>query len=286
MIKKLLVLMAASAIISVACVTVLGMMGGFRTMNEPPWNWGPWGPWGNGGDGNYRRDAGPETTRDLAYSGSDRLDIGYPAEITVTQGPQARFTVTGPQYVLDQLRLEDGGRVIWDGWGQRGWGRRFRGRLHIDIVSPNLHEFYLSGAQQLRLKNFDQDTLVVQASGAADVEGEGKARRLEARITGAGDLKLDELVVEDAEVMISGAGDARIDARRSARVQISGAGDVSFKCRPAMQPDVHKSGFGDVHFGPDCATLPAPPAASSEAPAPAEPVPAKPAPAPPAKSKV
>ena len=278
MIKKLLVLMAASAIVCFVCVTVVTMMGGLQAWRQAgPWNWGPWG---EPGGGRYGRDGGPETTRDLAYSGGDRLDIGYPAEITVTQGPQPRFTVTGPQYILDQLRLEDGGRVIWDGWGQRGWGRRFRGRLRIDIVSPNLHEFYLSGAQELRLRNFDQDTLVLQASGAADVEGQGRARRLEARITGAGDLKLEDLPVEDAEVMISGAGDARIDARKSARVQISGAGNVDFKCRPETEPDVHKSGFGDVHFGPACASLPAPPASSSEPAAPAEPAP------PPAKSKV
>jgi hypothetical protein len=259
------------------------MMGGLRAWNQAgPWNWGPWG---NGDDGNYRRDAGPETTRDLAYSGSDRLEIGYPAEITYTQGPQTRFTVTGPQYILDHLRLEDGGRVIWDGWGQRGWGRRFRGRLRIDIVSPNLHEFQLSGAQELHLKSFDQDSLVVQASGAADVEGQGRARRLEARITGAGDLKLDELTVDDAEIMISGAGDVRADARKSSRVQMSGAGDVHLKCRPPVA-DLRKSGFGDVSYGPDCASLPAPSAPSSEAPAPAEPAPAPATPAPPAKSKV
>jgi hypothetical protein len=162
--------------------------------------------------------------------------------------------------------------VIWDGWNQRGWGRRFRGRLRIDIVSPNLHEFHLSGAQQLRLRNFDQDSLIVQASGAADVEGQGKARRLEASISGAGDLKLDELTVDDAEIMISGAGDVRADARKSSRVQMSGAGDVHLRCRPPIA-DVRKSGFGDVSYGPDCATLPAestPPASSAP---PAEPAP-------------
>jgi hypothetical protein len=268
MVKKLLVLMAASAIVSIICFSVLGMMGGFAAIGQGPMgNWGPWADWGNSRYGRDGRDPGPETTRDLAFSGSDRLDIGYPAEITYTQGPQTRFTVTGPQYILDQLRLEDGGRVIWDGWGQRGWGRRFRGRLHIDIVSPNMHEFHLSGAQELHIKNFDQDSLVVQASGAADVEGQGKARRLEARISGAGDLKLEDLTVDDAEIMITGAG------------------DVHLKCRPAMT-DMHKSGFGDVSYGPDCATLPAEPAPSaSPDPHSAPTAPAAPA-APAPKSKV
>jgi hypothetical protein len=281
MIKKLLVVMAASAIVCFVCVAALGMMGGFQAFNEGPWNWGPWN---DGGNGRYG-DGGPEITRELPYSGSDRLDIGYPAEITYTQGPQSRFTVTGPQYILDQLRLEDGGRVIWDGWGRRGWGRRFRGRLRVDIVSPTMHEFYLSGAQELHLRNFDQDSLTIQASGAADVEAQGKARRLEARISGAGDMKLEDLTVDDAEIMISGAGDIRADARKSARVQMSGAGDVRLNCRPPIY-DTHKSGFGDISSGPDCSTLP-PPAASSEPAPPAKPAePAPPAPAPAAKSKV
>ncbi|MEI9890041.1 MAG: hypothetical protein WDN45_04830 [Caulobacteraceae bacterium] len=48
-----------------------------------------------------------------------------------------------------------------------------------------MHEFHLSGAQKLSLRNFDQDDLEVHISGAGDVEGQGKARRLEAHISGA-----------------------------------------------------------------------------------------------------
>ena len=110
MVKKLLVLMAASAIVSIVCFSVLGMMGGFDAINRGPW--GNWGPWNNGNGGRYGRDVGPEITRDLAYAGSDQLSIGYPAEITYTQGDQPKFTVTGPQYLLDQLRLENG-TVLW-----------------------------------------------------------------------------------------------------------------------------------------------------------------------------
>jgi hypothetical protein len=283
MIKKLLVVMAASAVIAVACITVLGMIGGFQALNNGPWNWGPWN------DGRDGRDSGPESSRDLAYSGSTRLDIYYPADITYTQGDQPKFTVTGPQYLLDQLRLEDGDLRLDNGPGYRGrprfrWNGRYNGggRLRIEITAPNLHEFYLSGAQQLHIKNFDQDNLLVQATGAADVQGQGKARRLEARISGAGDLKLEDLTVDDADITISGAGDVQADARKSARVQMSGAGDVHLKCRPASF-DPHKSGFGDISTGSDCSTLPAesaPPASSTP------PIAVDPHAAPPAKSKV
>jgi hypothetical protein len=285
MIKKLLVVMAASAVVAFVCITVLGMVGGFQSLNNGPWNFGPWGDWRDG----RGPDAGPETTRDLAYSGSSRLDIYYPAEITYTQGDQTKFTVTGPQYLLDQLQLQNGELTV-DGPRFRGrprfrWnGRNGNGRLRIEITAPNLHEFHLAGAQRLSIKNFDQDELRVYGSGAADIDGQGRAQRLEVDISGAGHLDFDRLPVDDARVTISGAGDASLDARRSSEVTLSGAGHIEFKCRPSDSHD-HKSGFGSIDYGPDCASLPAPPAASSEPAAPAAPAePAKPAP--PAKSKV
>lgn len=277
MIKRLLVVFAAAAVISMACFTILGVTGGFpRNFGAPPWGPGWPGPWG--AQGRAWRDGGPETSRDLPFTGASRIDIGYPAEITYTQGDQPRFTVTGPQYILDQLRLEGGDLTGPNGHdGPRfGWGRRLRGRLRIDIVSPHTDEFHLAGAQKLTLRSYDQDELRLYAAGAADVDGEGKARHLEAQISGAGHLQLEQLTVDDAFVSISGAGDATLNARNSAQVSISGAGHVEFKCRPAGGLSQHISGFGSVDEGPNCAAEP--PASST--PAPAEPPAAAP------KSKV
>ncbi|HEY4029272.1 MAG TPA: DUF2807 domain-containing protein, partial [Caulobacteraceae bacterium] len=180
MIKKLLVLMAAGAIVSVVCFSVLGMLGGFQAMNKGgPWNFGPWGDWRDGD----RRDPGPETTRDLAYTGGSRLNIYYPAEITYTQGPVAKFTVTGPQAVLDELRLVDGELTLADGPRFR-WNRRHGGdRLRINVVSPDTHEFHLAGAEKLTINDYDQDELRIYGAGAVDVDGRGKATRLEASIS-------------------------------------------------------------------------------------------------------
>lgn len=279
MIKKLLVLMAASTLIAVVCFSVLAMLGGFPAWNNGPWSFGPWGDWNNG------RDPGPDTTRDLAYSGSSRLDIYYPAEITYTQGDQPKFTVTGPQYILDRLRLNDGELTNDDGPRFR-WNRHNNGRLRIEITAPSLHEFHLSGAQRLSIRNYDQDELRVYGSGAADIDGQGRAQRLEVDISGAGHLDLERLTVDEARVTISGAGDASLDARRSSEVTLSGAGHIDFKCRPADSHD-HKSGFGSIDYGPDCSTLPPPAAPTPPAPStPQATPPASAAPAPAAKSKV
>jgi hypothetical protein len=275
-IKKLLIVMAAAAVLSFVCFFIL-------TMTGFPKSWEVAGPPGWGNDPPWARGTGyggPRTTRNLAYNGGYRLIVSYPAEISVTQGAQPRFTVTGPQGLLDSLTLDNG--VLYGPRGPRWiWGGDNAGsnRLHIDIVTPNTHEFHLSGAQDLTLHGYDQDTLEIYVSGAGDIEGQGKARRLEAHISGAGDLKLDQLTVDDAVVSISGAGDARLDARRSSDVWLTGAGDVQFKCRPASTNE-RKTGFGDISYGPSCTDLqpPAPPAPE----APATPAPANPEP----KSKI
>ena len=260
MIKKLLIVFATAALISMACFTFLSILGFPAGFTGPPWADGDW-------RGNWRhnaRNSGPDVSRNLPFTGSDRLDIAYPADITVTQGPQARFTITGPQDILDELRL-DGGELSGPDGPRFGWGRRHHnGRLRIDIVSPNTHEFHLSGAEKLTLRNFDQDSLILHASGAVDVDGQGKAKRLEAHISGAGHLDLGQLPVDDAEVSISGAGDASLDAHASAEISISGVGHVALKSRPPIF-HTHTSGLGSVD-APEIA--PAPPAAPA---APAKP---------------
>jgi hypothetical protein len=227
---------AAGALVCVACFTLLGLMGGLdRAVRGMPWH-GAWrGDW---------RDAGPQTSRDLPFAGGQRLDIAYPAEITVTQGPQPRFTVTGPKGLIDRLRLEDGVLKSDDEPGFL-FGRHRHGRLRIDIVTPDTREFHLAGAEKLTIRGYDQDSLTLHASGAADVQAQGKARRLEVHVSGAGHFDLGELPVDDAEVAISGAGDATLDPHVSADISISGAGHVKLKTKPANL-QTHISGFGSV----------------------------------------
>ena len=272
MIRKLLVVVAAAALISVVCFTTLSVMGGFP----------PHGPFGDGWRG-WRQEAwnagGPSTTRDLPYTGGYRLIVGYPADITVTQGSQPRFTVPGPKDLLDRLTVENG--MLY---GPRGpnwsWGGGVppSGNLKIEVVTPDTHEFHLSGVQRLTLRNFDQDSLSLYISGSAEVNGQGKAKRLETHISGSGRLSLAQLPVDDAEISISGSGDGDLDARVSSDVRVSGSGHLRFACRP-VHTNLQRSGYADVAYGPDCGAPPSPAAPA----APAQPT----APAPPApKSKV
>jgi hypothetical protein len=227
MITKLLAVAAGAAVLSLACFAILKAVGGAPYTSDIEWG-----------------APAPQITRDLPWTGGPRVDIAYPAEITYTQGPQPRFTVTGPKALVDQLTLEGGALRgpepshfrIWDGQ---------RRSLKIQIVSPNTYEFHLAGAERFELVGFDQDQLILDCAGAAHVHGEGHAKSLKISLAGANHVDFGDLPVDDAVVSIAGAGHVELDPRKSADVSISGAGHVDLKTRP---PDLrtHIAGVGSV----------------------------------------
>jgi hypothetical protein len=228
--RTLLIIVAVGAILAVVSLSVLHALGGFAHHHHR-----------HGEDAD--NDSGPQVTRELPWTGGDTLKIEVPAKITYTQGPEPKFVATGPKAIVDKLTLEDG---ELSGDPHRSWWR-FSGedRLTIAITSPNTHAFHLSGAEALTLKQYDQDELDLEVSGAAHVDGQGHAKRLDAGISGTGDLDLAQLPVDEARVSISGAGAATIDPKASADISISGAGHVQLKTTPPVL-NTHVSGLGSV----------------------------------------
>ena len=85
MTRPLLLTAALGLVASIACFAVAWGLGGFH--------------WRHGItlDTDHVFDGGPTITRDLAWSGGDTLSLAAPADLTFTQGPTTRITVTGPK---------------------------------------------------------------------------------------------------------------------------------------------------------------------------------------------
>ena len=94
MTRTLLVIAAASFVLSVACLTGAAALGWHGLHNHRHWGWGPWtdGNWNvhvrddDGRDvwvGNHTESAdGAQTTREIAWNGGDRLDVDIDADVT------------------------------------------------------------------------------------------------------------------------------------------------------------------------------------------------------------
>ncbi len=99
-----------------------------------------------------------------------------------------------------------------------------------------------SGDATLLLNYTNVDTRI---NGSADVKLSGNAENLKADVTGAGDLHAYKLLVNNATITLSGAGDAQVNARTSIKGKVSGAGTLYHQGEPSIM-EVEVTGAGEI----------------------------------------
>lgn len=265
MIRTLAIIALAGFVLSIASFAVAVAVGGPAAITDLAWGHG-WGPFRHGHFGpddrdEFAADAGgaPTETRELAWNGSDRLEVEIPADVTYTQAPgPAKLVVTGPRRAIDDLVVEDG-RISFE--HNRRHRRNFGRALTITLTAPDVQRFDLDGSGRLEIRDYRQDKLDVSLSGSGDVKASGQAREVTLDINGSGGVDLGQVAAESAEVSISGSGEATIAPTRRAKLDVSGSGDVTLLTHPAeLESDV--SGSGTIRQGgsASAAAQPAPPA--------------------------
>lgn len=194
--------------------------------------------------------SGPIETREIAWTGADRLDVATMAEVTYTQGPAPKITVTGRATALDHVKIE-GGRIridagcVHSGNGDLDEGCIDIGDLKIDVVGTSTTAFDISGAGTLDIRNYDQPRLRIQLSGLGRIDVEGRTDALDLDLSGGGKADLDSLTVKDATVDLSGLGEARLGPTGVTRIDISGGGRVELLNHPSSL-ESHITGLGKI----------------------------------------
>ena len=89
------------------------------------------------------------------------------------------------------------------------------------------------------------NSLDLSTSSSGDITISGKADYLEARTSSAGDIKGYDLVVREANLSSSSAGDIKITVTERLKARASSAGDIYYAGNPDFV-DAHSSSAGDV----------------------------------------
>lgn len=116
-----------------------------------------------------------------------------------------------------------------------------------DVVVSKELTIDVSGIGRVELE-MKVEELEVGISGSGKMILKGEAETMEAEISGAAKLIAGELVVQEADIEISGAGKATVDVKKELNAEISGAGSVNYISKPEI---VNKeiSGVGIVGEG-------------------------------------
>jgi len=243
---RVLVMIAVSGFL--LCVATLGAavaIGGPEALTHAAWTWGPGHHWVFNEErwdrDGWHSETGPQSSREVTWTGGDTLDIDAPSEVRYTQAPgPAKLTISGSKRAVDDIEVRNG----HIGYGQGH--NRHRAKLLIVLSAPDVTRFNLHGDSSLAIAGYKQDRLRLDLAGNAEVTAQGEANVVELDISGSADADLGGIKAKGAQVDIAGSGAATIAPTDWAKVDISGSGDVTLLTRPAkLETDV--SGSGSIH---------------------------------------
>ncbi len=116
--------------------------------------------------------------------------------------------------------------------------------VHGNITGTDF-KLDISGASNVKLDNVNVDNFGVEVSGAGDITVKGGAvKHAVYEINGAGTLKAYPLQANETEATISGAGTSQVTALQKLTANINGAGTIKYKGHPEVVKEV--SGVGTI----------------------------------------
>lgn len=254
MVRTLLVVFFAGMMVSIGGIVGASMLGGFDGKDMFP---------GNGdivipglGHETSRADPpalpwpaepGAVATRQLEWSGAERLKINIPAEVTYTQSDDAGITITGPKNWIERIVVDDGALTTPSGVKAKWSDNGSKAALRIEVRAPSVKAFEINGAGKLAIESYKQDDLKVAVHGAGEVTAHGEAARLEVEVNGAGKGDFAKLTVQEADIEVNGAGAVTAGPTHRAELEINGVGAIRLINRPPeLKQTVH--GIGTVQI--------------------------------------
>ena len=112
-------------------------------------------------------------------------------------------------------------------------------------ISGSSFKLTISGASDINIDSINVDNFTADVSGAGDIKiNGGNVKRAVYTISGAGDIKAFKLQSQESSASISGAGDAQFTALQKLTASISGAGEIKYKGHPVITKNI--SGVGSL----------------------------------------
>ena len=191
-------------------------------------------------------------TENYAYANFTQVEISSAFEFQITQSSSYSINVTADDNVIDYVQVSKEGQTLKVRFGTI---RSFRSvTLKAFVSMPQLGGLTVSGASHGTVSDFNStEDLDITVSGASRVTGditagdvefdisglsiiqlEGSAGDMIATVSGASHLKLDDFMVSNANVNISGASTGTINLNGRLDANVSGASTLLYIGDPTM----------------------------------------------------
>ena len=254
----------------ISAVLVLGMALSVLFAPQLGWNRAPaWGTFNFGNWGSFNGSvsgSGVVVSQTREVADFQSVVINFPVELTIQQADTTTLKVEAEDNLLPQLatRVSNGTLTIEN--NQPDWTRRVNPTrpVKITVTVKDLQQVDFPSAGTLTIKNMKTNALQISISGAGTVDLELTAHTLNVNLSGAGNITASgsvdslntdisglgsfagaDLVNQNADITISGAGSATVWTKNRLNVDISGTGSVKYYGSPSVTRNI--SGLGSVN---------------------------------------
>lgn len=202
---------------------------------------------------------GPIVTESFTLPAFDVIHLNMPAEVFLRQGAEQEVTIEAQENIMDRIRLTVRDRE-WKIESDRCL--RDFSDIRIFITVPDVRKLVLNSSGRIFGENtFDIDDIELRLAGSGDIDLalncddvdatlsgsgaialEGAGDELDFVLSGSGRLKAFGFTVREADILISGSGNAEVRVDDQLSVRITGSGDVLYRGNPALNVNITGSG--------------------------------------------
>lgn len=210
------------------------------------------------------RGNGHVETESRLVSSFNGVDVSGAIDVYVRQDSMNSVKVEADENLLEYIEVHNENSTLHI-HEREGVNLRPSHNIKVYIAGPDFRRFEASGACKIISENrvVGTETVEVDASGACEVKMEIKAPKVDAGLSGAcriemkgetrdfhvhgsgsTDIRCYDLLAENVDVEITGAGEAEVYASVKLDVSVSGAGSVKYRGNANVNQNI--SGAGSV----------------------------------------
>ena len=179
--------------------------------------------------------AGETVRRSFELQDFSAIEISGAYDLDVKVGGDYSVTISGHETELarSEVSVRKGALVL----GSRKRVHREKDHdghdsLTATVTMPALDRLTVSGVVDADISGVDAGAFEVNLSGVGEVKIEGRCKRLDARVSGVGELNARTLECAEADIALSGMGEASVYARETAKAEVSGMGEINIYGSP------------------------------------------------------
>ena len=195
--------------------------------------------------------SGPRIDEKRAVGTFSAIEVSGPFDITVQAGGAHGLTVHGERDQLEQVEtFVRGDTLVVRPGGRTTWTFGYtppRRHVTLSVSVPQLARLRMSGSGDVALDQVAGERIALTNDGPGDLRVAGQVRALALRVTGSGDAHLERLRASQVELTMAGPGDVELaDIDGELQARIDGSGDLAAHRLALARLDLRLSGPGNA----------------------------------------